>query len=414
MSFLVPLFQDPETGDVIPGAGYLGAKGLQFTGVGTFDTSKAQIYGDASAGNIVYEVPTGKYHDFIVGSDLMFIVGFANNAQGDQKFSLGKYSTGTTNGAYAGIASTAATALDLNVNTGGSITGRVNNVTKLAVNTNVEIGTAALATSATAGFLNIPTCAGTPTGNPGATTGLAAVVIDSTNDLLYFYRGGWKLPPGAASLSTITAGTLATTLALGTQNITQAASNSTLFTVTGGFLIYDGTTGEYCGYFQSSGNNQFGGTSRGRVNTSTTGLAFNAPADYTFSINGNEKLYVDTNAWHFGSKITSRATIGNVRIQAGVSAAGMLEVSDRISVGGTLGSSVDPGAGGAHFVGSLIIGTAANATTATGPFIYEASCAGTPTGVPTAFTGRVPTVIDTTAGKLWAYYGGAWHYVTFT
>ena len=118
---------------VDPGAGYVGAKGLQFTGVGTFDTSKAQIYGDASAGNIVYEVPTGKYHDFIVGSDLIFIVGFANNAQGDTKFALGKYSTGTTNGAYSGIASTSATALDLNVATGGILTGRVNNVTYLSV-----------------------------------------------------------------------------------------------------------------------------------------------------------------------------------------------------------------------------------------------------------------------------------------
>lgn len=116
-----------------PGAGYLGAKGVQFTGAGAFDTSKAQIYADAAAGDIVYEVPTGKYHDWIVGSDLMLILGFANNAQGDQKFSLGKYSTGTTNGAYAGIASTAATALDLNVNTGGSITQRINNATVVNV-----------------------------------------------------------------------------------------------------------------------------------------------------------------------------------------------------------------------------------------------------------------------------------------
>lgn len=88
--------------------------------------------------------------------------------------------------------------------------------------------------------------------------------------------------------------------------------------------------------------------------------------------------------------------------------------ADRAAFGGTIGSSIDPGAGGISAVGNIVVGTAANATTATGPFIYEASCAGTPTGVPTAFTGRVPTVIDTTAGKLWAYYGDAWHYVTFT
>jgi len=62
------------------------------------------------------------------------------------------------------------------------------------VNTgSVVIGTAALATTATDGFLYIPTCAGTPTGVPTAFTGLAPMVIDSTNNKLYFYSGGaWR------------------------------------------------------------------------------------------------------------------------------------------------------------------------------------------------------------------------------
>jgi hypothetical protein len=58
---------------------------------------------------------------------------------------------------------------------------------------NVRIGTAALATTATDGFLYIPTCAGTPTGVPTSITGLAPLVIDSTNNKLYFYSGGsWR------------------------------------------------------------------------------------------------------------------------------------------------------------------------------------------------------------------------------
>lgn len=55
---------------------------------------------------------------------------------------------------------------------------------------NVRVGTAALATNATAGFFYIPTCAGTPTGTPAAFTGLAPMVIDSTNNKMYIYSGG--------------------------------------------------------------------------------------------------------------------------------------------------------------------------------------------------------------------------------
>lgn len=58
---------------------------------------------------------------------------------------------------------------------------------------NVRVGTAALATTATDGFLYIPTCPGIPTGTPTAITGLAPIVINSTNNKLYFYSGGaWR------------------------------------------------------------------------------------------------------------------------------------------------------------------------------------------------------------------------------
>ncbi len=57
---------------------------------------------------------------------------------------------------------------------------------------NVAIGAAAIATTATDGFLYIPSCAGTPTGMPTTKTGRTPVVYDSTNDILYVYRGGWK------------------------------------------------------------------------------------------------------------------------------------------------------------------------------------------------------------------------------
>jgi hypothetical protein len=58
---------------------------------------------------------------------------------------------------------------------------------------NVIVGSAALATTATDGFLYIPTCAGTPTGTPTAYTGMAPLVYDTTNNKLYVYSGAaWK------------------------------------------------------------------------------------------------------------------------------------------------------------------------------------------------------------------------------
>jgi hypothetical protein len=58
--------------------------------------------------------------------------------------------------------------------------------------------------------------------------------------------------------------------------------------------------------------------------------------------------------------------------------------------------------------GGMVIGTAAIATNATDGFLYVPSCAGIPTGTPTAYTGRVPIVVDATNNKLYFYSGGAW------
>ena len=56
----------------------------------------------------------------------------------------------------------------------------------------------------------------------------------------------------------------------------------------------------------------------------------------------------------------------------------------------------------------LIVGNQALATTATDGFLYVPTCAGTPTGTPTARTGTVPIVVDTTNNKLYFYSGAAW------
>ncbi len=52
----------------------------------------------------------------------------------------------------------------------------------------------ALATTATDGFLYIPTCSGTPTGTPTSFTGKVALIYDTAGDIFWIYRSGWKQP----------------------------------------------------------------------------------------------------------------------------------------------------------------------------------------------------------------------------
>lgn len=61
----------------------------------------------------------------------------------------------------------------------------------------------------------------------------------------------------------------------------------------------------------------------------------------------------------------------------------------------------------------IIAANAALATTATDGFFYAPSCAGPPTGVPTAQTGTIPLVVDSTNGRLYARVAGAWKSVLF-
>lgn len=57
---------------------------------------------------------------------------------------------------------------------------------------------------------------------------------------------------------------------------------------------------------------------------------------------------------------------------------------------------------------NVAVGKASLATTATDGFPYIPTCAGVPTGTPTAITGFAPLVIDSSNNKLYAYIGGAW------
>lgn len=59
--------------------------------------------------------------------------------------------------------------------------------------------------------------------------------------------------------------------------------------------------------------------------------------------------------------------------------------------------------------GNVIVGTAALATNATAGFLWIPSCAGTPSGAPTApYTNAAALIIDTTASKIWVRVGTTW------
>lgn len=66
--------------------------------------------------------------------------------------------------------------------------------TAASAKTNVMIGDAAVAITATVGFPHIPTCAGTMTSTPSTFSGMAPIVWDSTNNQFNIYSGGaWRV-----------------------------------------------------------------------------------------------------------------------------------------------------------------------------------------------------------------------------
>lgn len=139
---------------------------------------------------------------------------------------------------------------------------------------------------------------------------------------------------------------------------------------------------------------QFGGT--------VTGGTLSAPTQTPVGGQMNVRLRGRDNAsnWVVGAVLSMQATEA-----WSTTARGSLVAIDTVLTGGstlaTRFSITGPG--------SIALGTqAAIATTATDGFVYIPTCAGTPTGVPTAITGLAPMVVNTTNNKLYFYSGGAW------
>lgn len=121
------------------------------------------------------------------------------------------------------------------------------------------------------------------------------------------------------------------------------------------------------------------------------------PAAFTLNATGASGTNISGAVFNIaGGKSTGTGTGGSVVIQttpSGSSGSTQNTLTDRITITGP---------------GNVVVGTAALATNATDGFLYVPTCAGTPTGTPTTFTGRAPIVIDSTNNKLYFYSGGAW------
>lgn len=99
-----------------------------------------------------------------------------------------------------------------------------------------------------------------------------------------------------------------------------------------------------------------------------------------------------------GASATASGAIAIGRDSAGTAATSI--VADEIVLGTALSG--------------LRLGNLAGSLSATTGFPYMPVTAGTPTGVPVTKANYVPFQFDSTGGKLWAYYGAAWHFAAFT
>lgn len=70
--------------------------------------------------------------------------------------------------------------------------GALNEALRIDSAQNIVIGTAALAASATNGFLYTPSCPGIPSGTPTSYSGRIPLLYDSSDNRLYAYNSGWQ------------------------------------------------------------------------------------------------------------------------------------------------------------------------------------------------------------------------------
>lgn len=210
--------------------------------------------------------------------------------------------------------------------------------------------------------------------------------------------GSWQAPSGSVSLSNITAGTLATTLALGSQVIT-STDNTTWYNATGKYIKLGvvnpvlalgtsaGTQGDTRWALGRYAAGTYDSSKSGLYSSNGQDLLANAASSYfhVWLVGGAYSSAIGFGsgtsaaaAWCIGQydsipgadgtkpglatsgtdvKYNVPSTYAHKLMFAGTEkyrfAAALAEM-DRLSLGGTIGSSVDPGAGGLALTGNLL------------------------------------------------------------
>lgn len=219
--------------------------------------------------------------------------------------------------------------------------------------------------------------------------------------------------PGRYEIFTVASGSSTPTLQLSIDNtgvVTITDTTGSSSTTTGALIVGGGL---------GVGDNIYAGGGTIQVSGATNVFMLLVAPNNNYSATLRSSNF--SRSWDFGSASAGHALGDNFYIfQVGTGAAMFIAgTTNNVSFTSTTASTTPTTgsvlvAGGAGVAGALCVGgslvmnTAAIATTATDGFVYIATCAGTPTGTPTAFTGRVPMVFDTTNSQFWIYTGGAW------
>jgi len=192
---------------------------------------------------------------------------------------------------------------------------------------------------------------------------------------------------GEFSLNALTTGTNIAAFGNYALQLNTTGANNTAFGKNAGFSTTYGSNNTYLGY-------NAGAFDTGDGYNTLIGASAGSTID--FSVGYNTII---------GASSTSGITTGGNNTLIGARITGLSNPSNNIILAD--GGGVQVIRKDANH--NQILGVeAALVTTATNGFTYIPTCAGTPTGTPTAITGKVPIVADTTNNKLYVYLGGAW------
>ena len=215
-----------------------------------------------------------------------------------------------------------------------------------------------------------------------------------------------------------------------TNSLLESTGTSVNFgTITGGFLAFLSGSGAEAGRFDSSGNLGIGTSSPGG-RLDVVGSATTSGINVSVSNTSTSGQYPSTGyllKTYDGAAVTTVGALGGTsstfgyqqlsanQVNLTATRAGGLRISTAnsgpIIFAPTTGADPDFATEVMRITpaGNIVAGaSAALATTATNGFLYVPTCAGTPTGTPTAITGMAPIVVDTTNNKLYFYSTGVW------